>query len=41
MSESDKERIAEEVNSLIYSGEDYSIDDLIDIVGDGDPLEYI
>jgi hypothetical protein len=38
---SDKERISGELNSLIYSGKDYSIDDLMDIVGDGDPLEYL
>lgn len=38
---SDKERISGELNSLIYSGEDYSIDDLMDIVGDGDIFQYL
>ncbi len=35
-----KDDIAEQLNDLIFSG-DYDLDDLQDIIGDGDLAEYI
>ncbi len=35
-----KDNIATELNDLIFSG-DYDLDDLQDIIGDGDLAEYI
>jgi hypothetical protein len=36
----DKDDIVEQLNELIYSG-DFDLDDLQDIVGDGDLAEYL
>jgi hypothetical protein len=35
-----KDDIAKQLNDLIFSG-DYDLDDLQDIIGDGDLAEYI
>lgn len=36
-----KDEIAGELNALIYSGDPFTMDDLMDLVGDGDPFEYL
>jgi hypothetical protein len=37
-----KQEIAGQLNSLIYSGDgNFTVDDIMEIVGDGDPFEYI
>ena len=36
-----KDEIAGQLNTLIYSGDEFSMDDLMDLVGDGDPFEYL
>ena len=36
-----KQEIAGQLNSLIYSGDDFTVDDIMDLAGDGDPFEYI
>jgi hypothetical protein len=36
-----KQEIATQLNDLIYSGSDFTVDDIMDLVGDGDPFEYL
>ena len=36
-----KEEIVAQLNDLIYSGSDFTVDDILDLVGDGDPFEYL
>lgn len=36
-----KEEICEQLNDLIYSGEEYTLSDIEDIIGDGDLMEYL
>lgn len=36
-----KEQIVEDLNRLIYSGEEYDLSDIEDIIGDGDLFEYL
>jgi hypothetical protein len=38
---SNKQEIAGQLNDLIYSGSDFTVDDILDLVGDGDPFEYL
>lgn len=39
---SNKQEIVGQLNNLIYSGDsDFTIDDIMEIVGDGDPFEYL
>ena len=36
-----KQGIATQLNDLIYSGGELTVDDILDLVGDGDPFEYL
>ena len=36
-----KIEIADKLNDLVFSGDAFTIDELMDIVGDGDPFEYL
>jgi hypothetical protein len=36
-----KEEIVTQLNDLIYSGEEYDLSDIEDIIGDGDIFEYL
>lgn len=36
-----KQKIATQLNDLIYSGGEFTVDDILDLVGDGDPFEYL
>lgn len=36
-----KEEIVTQLNDLIYSGEEYDLSDIEDIIGDGDLMEYL
>lgn len=36
-----KQEIAGQLNDLIYSGGEFTVDDILDLVGDGDPFEYL
>ncbi len=36
-----KQEIATQLNDLIYSGGEFTVDDILDLVGDGDPFEYL
>jgi hypothetical protein len=36
-----KEEIVTQLNDLIYSGEEYDLSDIEDIIGDGDLFEYL
>ncbi len=38
---SNKQEIAGQLNELIYSGGDFTVDDIMDLVGDGDLFEYL
>jgi hypothetical protein len=36
-----KDEVVAQLNELIFSGDTYTIDDLMDVIGDGDPFEYL
>lgn len=36
-----KQEIATQLNDLIYSGGEFTVDDILDLVRDGDPFEYL
>jgi hypothetical protein len=36
-----KEEICEQLDRLIYSGEEYDLSDIEDIIGDGDIFDYL